>query len=1114
MSSSSRNHQSTTPPNNPTNSSPTNSSQRPTINQLFESLQLGAEAANAQKSNNSALISREERQTIEILRKLALGEKFYDSLNYEEEEEAENDEETSENGEENHQESMHGQKNRLQNQVVEQNQVSSNKSLLKRDIITSRKHQQHLQQVAQNEIEQQQLEALLRESQEQQTAGGLSLDEGAYYKSVRKIRDDIQEKLGEQIRFAGERLRNRLAEDEERVLESKTRQMMDYRMTFAESEKMREGVEREELQRRREWKRQLDPNHAVKKLGSPGSVGSESGTPAYTPPSARHQNDSTTPRRQQNTSSSTRRSMYSPLDVEQQRHKSSRSSRRGDVKLLMTVDIGDGRIDTIKIHANDTNYEKLARNFQQKHRLGEQVIVPLMEHIKLNVDALEREQQSGSSDADRRHSLGGGGSGRAPRSIGSLTPGKALKSEENRLSMRSRYNRSSVADVDPVQALIREKPQIDKKSRKIAKRVKDMDKPVYIRLFQQAVEQRKKREDSQLTQKEEKLKQETSAKLALSAQSKALTQSRTKGKFQNYGHKLYTEGIMQMIEKEKQSELQQKINQTKEELQHTFKPEISEYAKQLARTREDLLKRITEDPKRQHEVQKLHQLEEEEELFSFKPTINEKSAQLMQQKESRRKAIGAAHHELLFRDAERRRMKKQEYAERMIADTTFHPNLNSRKNETILLPREENVDAFIDRLTYSKQIQEEQMRREMQDDIDPSTGRKLFVPNVDRPIRAKRVWEEKTGAPNSSIGGTGRSSLSPGNRGASSSNIHLDLYLSRQQLDEEKDRIKQQREMELKKMAQTSHVKTKSKRIVESALSKRLRALFDSFDTEKTGIINIRTVDFHSLDDLLGEMLQEIFQSANDEGKVHFSFDEFLRLAKKYIKKTSIHGPKNAAISTWIRSKPPSHREQEAEKCTFKPQLSRKSMQLAENKRPGSAKKKRIEYLTKEKIFWMNRTQDLKDKIEEQRTQECTFHPNPKGRMKIDPEEVQMLTQRLTTQKLPTHNEILTTDEKRFRENCTFEPDLTKPRVKIQSEMLYPSQDDLNQSYVMLQHQRKLNSFLNSEFDLLQSRDFASTGSAAVGNSETTETENANPNVSSHYARTASSNIYMVRSSG
>jgi hypothetical protein len=51
----------------------------------------------------------------------------------------------------------------------------------------------------------------------------------------------------------------------------------------------------------------------------------------------------------------------------------------------MTVDIGDGRVDTIIVHEDDT-CEDLAKEFQLKHNLIPEVIGPLTEHIRINLE--------------------------------------------------------------------------------------------------------------------------------------------------------------------------------------------------------------------------------------------------------------------------------------------------------------------------------------------------------------------------------------------------------------------------------------------------------------------------------------------------------------------------------------------------------------------------------------------------------------------------------------------------------------------------------------------------------------------------------------------------------
>lgn len=53
----------------------------------------------------------------------------------------------------------------------------------------------------------------------------------------------------------------------------------------------------------------------------------------------------------------------------------------------MTIDMGDSRVDTINVHEGDDVFE-LARMFQEKHHLIENVIAPLAKEIKSNVESV------------------------------------------------------------------------------------------------------------------------------------------------------------------------------------------------------------------------------------------------------------------------------------------------------------------------------------------------------------------------------------------------------------------------------------------------------------------------------------------------------------------------------------------------------------------------------------------------------------------------------------------------------------------------------------------------------------------------------------------------------
>ena len=69
----------------------------------------------------------------------------------------------------------------------------------------------------------------------------------------------------------------------------------------------------------------------------------------------------------------------------------------------MTVEIGDGRVDTIRVHEDD-DLEDLARQFVRKHDLDVNIIDPLKEHISANVWALAKSNIPGNTSDDKNPS--------------------------------------------------------------------------------------------------------------------------------------------------------------------------------------------------------------------------------------------------------------------------------------------------------------------------------------------------------------------------------------------------------------------------------------------------------------------------------------------------------------------------------------------------------------------------------------------------------------------------------------------------------------------------------------------------------------------------------------
>lgn len=81
-------------------------------------------------------------------------------------------------------------------------------------------------------------------------------------------------------------------------------------------------------------------------------------------------------------------------------------------------------------------------------------------------------------------------------------------------------------------------------------------------------------------------------------------------------------------------------------------------------------------------------------------------------------------------------------------------------------------------------------------------------------------------------------------------------------------------EKEQKRLANQSFTTKKSKQLVESSKYKRLKELFNYFDTDNDGYIDVKQVELHSLDPALARELVCVFRRFEDEV---INFDEFYK---------------------------------------------------------------------------------------------------------------------------------------------------------------------------------------------------------------------------------------------
>mmetsp|Transcript_11886 Transcript_11886/g.17670 ORF Transcript_11886/g.17670 Transcript_11886/m.17670 type:complete len:590 (-) Transcript_11886:23-1792(-) len=565
-------------------------------------------------------------------------------------------------------------------------------------------------------------------------------------------------------------------------------------------------------------------------------------------------------------------------------------------------------------------------------------------------------------------------------------------------------------------------PKIDENSRKIVekKAKKERSQPIHIRLFNQAVELQKKRKDSmkQHSEEENKAMEAKKNRSKMSETSRQFSQSRTRGSYQFYGEKLYEEGMKAKQRREEEILLMQEINLVKDENASTFKPDISEYARNR-RTDQHIFKRIQAKPNKSR-VDALVEENKEAEMkdCSFAPSINRNSRAIIKQLEERRMAIGAEHHEMLFRDAERRRIRKQEYENRKLA--SFKPNIRPKSarqsNESI---EKENKESFINRLTYSKQQQEQELEKQRDERFNKDvTGSQYFQPRISKASKKRAPPRE---------GG-----------------VHENLYLDRKQHDEERKRLQEQVNEKLKSMSTTTSRKRRQHDgIVEAATARNMRMLFEQLeDPNYRGFIHVPEVDLTGLDTILAqELIVGVFQNSSSS---YLDFDEFAVLLATHMETSSI--PLTSTLRTVTsrsrsRSRPSQRQNEDEYGCTFQPKITKASSKMAEARSTSAKRSRRFStsrqgdyysMLATEGELWRERAREQKLQEEKEKEKESTSHFVPNGRRhRLSSSDVNELTYRLTTErpKLP-HNEVMSTDERRFRENCTFKPDLRKSIYK------------------------------------------------------------------------------------
>jgi hypothetical protein len=427
---------------------------------------------------------------------------------------------------------------------------------------------------------------------------------------------------------------------------------------------------------------------------------------------------------------------------------------------------------------------------------------------------------------------------------------------------------------------------------------------------------------------------------------------------ESIGDRLYQDGIRKLELRERVAEQARKEAEVDPEA--TFRPQISNVARRL-HSQSDTWQRVTKNEDRDAARMRLA-LEEERrrmEECTFRPQLNRKSEMLMAEKERMLKEQHLSHHDNLFLDAERRKMRQQEMEQLVPAEATFRPQIQqSSATRKVQRQREgENFDDFVNRLVYSKaerdaviaELKQQQLDRK----IDPATGQPLFKPRIHT---------------SSSSSGSVLPSSSSHNQ-----NIGEALYASRTELEEHRARLAEREHDRLREMARMAHASEKSQQIVEEKKKKKFAILFSVLDSlDRDGLISADDCNTATLEPVVAREVLYVLHSDPDR---RFRYDDFFEALDRRLKSQRI------ATGTFLSliQDPLEDKDKVSQPETFRPVINERSNQLAQKKREQHGSGPLHEVLYQDARKAEQKRIEKRRELDELEMKECTFRPQAGG---------------------------------------------------------------------------------------------------------------------------------------
>ncbi|KAJ4456378.1 hypothetical protein PAPYR_8418 [Paratrimastix pyriformis] len=603
------------------------------------------------------------------------------------------------------------------------------------------------------------------------------------------------------------------------------------------------------------------------------------------------------------------------------------------VVLLMTVDIGDGRKEVIKVHSGDEPHD-LAVAFCRQHQLADLVIDPLTAHIEQN---LPKSHLTPEERADYFRQLSQGGM--SPLQQGPLPPARPLRTADPTLG-GSRH-------------LV---PQIDPNSRLLAAKSRSKE-PVYERLHQQATERQLKLEEQQRAAAAEEARRRA-MRVPMSQTSKVLAKGRVKTDHdQNYGERLYREGAERMKQRD---EAAQKAAQERDlkDPELTFHPKISKLAAKLKRGSEQptwaRLEATAELRKAEREKQEEERRKRELDGCTFQPKVSERSMKLAESHEAgaaATQASGAGHspqmaaagaaarkaaHQRLFQDAERRRIRQEEYQNWFPEEHTFHPEIRTMKHPQGNVPAPDRLyQAAIKHREYLEALQAQSLMG-----IDPETGQPLFQPRTGRPPNVMRQ------DPNLPVGER--------------------LFAARYEFQDAREHLREKERQMTHELSNLSFTHEVSLRLLEEKKHRRYRELFILLDTNQDGVVEPHEVNASTHPEMDPGLAAELIPIMQQCPTPALTFPLFVDQLEAALRDEKWPHPHLLALpATSLPTAP-------EEEPTFHPQISDSSRRLAAQKR---GKETLEERLLQEAKQWQRNREEAERRQEQAKLAECTFTP-------------------------------------------------------------------------------------------------------------------------------------------